>query len=123
MGLPDKIRVEEDEASGQLNPAEKPLDGAIQPATDAAELGKEVVAAFHRLANPADARPALASRGGPQSGYIAITAHHPRGWETTFPARRIPHPFGTARATRRAGGWRNVRLRAIDRTLGRTDGR
>ena len=67
LGLPDKTRAEEDEASGQLNPAEKSLGGAIQPAADATELGEEVVAAFHRLPDPADARSALTPRRGLQA--------------------------------------------------------
>ena len=50
-----------------MNPAEKPLGGAIHPAADAAELGDSVVTAFHRLTNSADARSALASRRGLQA--------------------------------------------------------
>ena len=59
--------MEEDKASSLLNPAEKSLGGAIQPTADAAELGEEVVATFHRLTNSADARSALAPRQGLQA--------------------------------------------------------
>ena len=67
LGLPDKTRAEGDKASGQLNPAEKSLGGAIQAAADATELGEEVVATFHRLANPAEAWSAQAPRRGLQA--------------------------------------------------------
>ena len=66
-GLPDKTRAEENEASGQLNPPQKPFGGAIQPAADPSERGEDVVAAFHRLTNPANARSALAPRRGLQA--------------------------------------------------------
>lgn len=59
--------MEEDEASGPLNPAEKPFGGAIQPAADPTKLSEEIVALFHRLADFTDTRLALAPRRGLQA--------------------------------------------------------
>ncbi|HRW67783.1 MAG TPA: hypothetical protein P5032_18995 [Candidatus Competibacter sp.] len=50
-----------------MNPAEKSLGGAIQPTADTAELSEEIVAAFHRWTNLADARSALTPRRGLQA--------------------------------------------------------
>src|SRR5512135_2421496 len=66
LGLPDKTRAEENEASGQLNPTQEALGRSIQPATNPAKLSKEIVAAFHGLANPANPRLSLAPRRGLQ---------------------------------------------------------
>src|SRR3954453_10836366 len=67
LGLPDKTRSDEDDAGGQLDPAEEPAGRAIPPPRDPTELGEEVMAPLHRLPDLADPRLLRATAGGLQA--------------------------------------------------------
>src|SRR5215468_8191562 len=51
LGLPDKTRTDEDDASSHLDPGEVATGGTVKAAEDTTELRKEVVAALHRIAD------------------------------------------------------------------------
>src|SRR3954462_11979920 len=66
-GSSDQAGADEDDAGGELNPGEVAFGGAVEAAGDAAELGQEVVAALHGVADLAHAWLLLAPLGGPQA--------------------------------------------------------
>jgi len=51
LGLADKTRADEDDASSHLDPGEVATGGTVKAAEDTTELRKEVVAALHRIAD------------------------------------------------------------------------
>jgi len=59
LELPDKtigIVPDENYTRGELDPAEIPFRGTIQPPRDPSELGQKRMAALYRTANPTDSR-------------------------------------------------------------------